>query len=212
MKKVNYKSLESVKDRFGELVKDNDFQYRPFEKDFFRKNIFKSEYNRIDAGKVLQEARGEKSMEKSKFSDYSYIYSKLKTRLFQAGLRDELEIERQIKSFVKLLSTNPDEAYFVANLLAEIYEEENFKSKQNKGQFATEKEKKKLLDIPLDILKANNGNKLLKRSVLYYMLQPVLCECILFDETIILNMLMEKGDRRVTAVTKTPSGLFDNVR
>ena len=212
MKKVNYKSLESVKDRFGELVKDNDFQYRPFEKDFFRKNIFMSEYNRIDAGKVLQEARGEKSMEKSKFSDYSYIYSKLKTRLFQAGLRDELEIERQIKSFVKLLSTNPDEAYFVANLLAEIYEEENFKSKQNKGQFATEKEKKKLLDIPLDILKANNGNKLLKRSVLYYMLQPVLCECILFDETIILNMLMEKGDRRVTAVTKTPSGLFDNVR
>ncbi len=195
MKKVNYKSLESVQDRFRELIKGSDFQYRPFEKDFFRNIIFNPEYHRIDVGEVLQEARDKKALKKSEFNGFSYIYRKLKSRLLQAKL-DKPEIEKQIKSFVKLLATNPDEAYFVANLLAEIYEVEKFKSKQNAGQFATVEEKKKLLDIPLDVLKANKDNKLFKRGVLYYMLQPVLCECVLFDETILLNMLMEKGELR----------------
>lgn len=201
MKKVNYKSFKSVIDRLDEIFKNGHISVHiPFGNENLLKgseHIFNPEYHHIDAETVLAEYFNEKPIEKynkklyNELLDFDYpeVYKRLKIRLSQTKPNNPA-IKRQIISFMKLLSTNPNEAYFVGNLLASIYEAKNFKSKENEGQFATDEEKKRLLDIPLKVLKVNKHIKTFKRGVLYEMLFPEIYQEVLFNENHILNTLI----------------------
>ena len=198
MKKVNYKSFGYVIRRHDEIFKDGRvFLYLPFSTGKFEnsENVFDSAFHHVNSEEVLNSYFDEKNIKKydkkkyGAFDNYSYVYKRIKTRLSQTK-PNKPEIRKQIISFMKLLATNPDEAYFVGNLLASIYEAANFESKENQGKFATDEEKKKLLDLPLEILKANRHIKTFKRGVLYEMLDPYMYQEVLFNEQDILLTLV----------------------
>ncbi len=198
MKKVDYQSFAFVRERLDELYKHPYFIYEPFGSDGAFENsayIFNPRHNFISAEKVLAGSFDESKIEKYnkdiyyEWEDYPYVMKQLKMFISQIESKDPA-IKEQIMSFVKLLATSPYEARFVGTLLVSIYNSKNFKSKENPDKFATNEEKKKLLDFPLMVLKANKDIKTFRRGVLYEMLFPEMCQNVLFNEPGILNVLL----------------------
>lgn len=199
MKKVDYQSYNFVSNRFSELTERHPyFSYKPFGNENAFENsayIFNPRHNFICAEKVLNESFGDTEIAKYnkdiyyEWEDYPYVMKQLNMFISQIGSKDPA-IREQIKSFVKLLATNPYEARFVGTLLVSIYNSKNFQSKKNPGEFATFEEKKELLDFPLMVLKANKDIKTFRRGVLYEMLFPEMFQGILFNEPSILVTLL----------------------
>ncbi|MBD5398103.1 hypothetical protein HDR60_01180 [bacterium] len=185
MKRIDYTSLKYVNNRLKELS-DKYSLFRPFD-DGIKLDIFEQYKDKREI--ILKKM----FMIDDNFDNYKYVKknfvnneSGLTTYLNQHFYYKKPYFKKQVVDFINLLSTDSDDAYFIANILSYIYDAKDFKSKKNSSKFATDEEKKELLNLPLTVLKANKLNEEYKLSALYNIMHPELCEEFLFNETHIL--------------------------
>ncbi|MGN0929269.1 MAG: hypothetical protein ACI4N3_01365 [Alphaproteobacteria bacterium] len=192
MKKINYKSFKDVYNRLDEL----EGPYKPYF--IFRHFDNGIQLDIFDDYKDRREVLLRRFLQTDDNWD-SLKFKRIKEDIFNRRIKEYIKlrfsnkswaVKKQVFDYINILSEDADDSYFIATILAYVYDTENFKSKENSGKFATDKEKKKLLDLPLKVLKANKSNEAYKLGALYNMMTPELCEEFLFDEMHILCDLL----------------------
>ncbi len=183
MRKVNYKSLKSV----DEFLKNKSDLFMPLGNQKPEPVFFTEYENRGKPEKTFDKFLEANSNWRSYKCKKANLVDNEIVGFVKACLKDKsVLIKKQVIDYVNILATDKEDAYFLVKLFSHIYNAENFQSKKNEGQVATDAERKELLDLPLRILKMHKSNEVFKLSVLYQMSLSYDYQYVLFNETTIL--------------------------
>ena len=197
MKKINYKSFKDVYDAFHYYyINKERFLFYPLGKDF-KSPAF--DLPLLDNARelVLERSFGKnEDKEKIDYNADAYKIDEHRMDKFNPAIKN------QINEYVRLLATNQLETKFIVELLSSIYEAENFKMSEDAKDNASDMERKKLLDYPLEVLNENPKLTYFKAGVLYSMMYREEMQLTLFRKASLLVHLLNDEDFQQTELNK----------